>query len=152
MEVELMEKGFTIDGATKRTIIRITEYLLTPGEINLSWNDISNVLLQDGKTVIAFGSGTGKNRGVKACNSALSNYRTASRAANKPTRSLFHLIGPKNLLLKEVNDAREMIEKSVYPTSRVVFGVARDDKVSDEVRITILATGEDTYKKQLNHI
>lgn len=135
-----MEKGFTIDGTTKRKVIRIAKCLLPPGEINLGWNDISNVLLQDGKTVIAFGSGTGESRWTKACDNALSNYKAVSQTIKKPTRLLFRLIGPRNLLLKEVNDAREMIEKSVCPTSEVVFGVARDDSLNDEVRITIIAT------------
>jgi cell division protein FtsZ len=140
MEVELMEKGFTIDAATKITVIRIAECLLTPGDINLNWNDISNVLLQEGESVIACGSGTGKSRSTKACDNALSNYKTAYQTTKKSARLLFRLVGPKNLLLKEVNDAREMIEKSVYSTSGVVFGVARDDSLNDEVRITIMAT------------
>ena len=135
-----MEKGFTIDATTKRTVIRIAEYMLTPGDINLSCNDLSDVLLQHGETVIAFGSGTGESRGMKACENALSNYRAASHTTNKPARLLFRLIGPEDLLLKEVNDAREMIEKSVCPASGVVFGVARDDSLNDEVRITIITT------------
>jgi cell division protein FtsZ len=135
-----MEKGFAIDATTKRTVIRIAECLLTPGEINLSWNDVSNVLLQNGETVTAFGSGTGESRGMKACENALSNYRAASHTTNKPAKLLFRLIGPEDLLLKEVNDAREMIEKSVCPTSGIVFGVARNDSLNDELRITIIAT------------
>ena len=134
-----MEKGFTIDGATKRTIIRIAEYLLTPGEINLSWNDIGNVLLQDGETVIAFGSGTGSNRAIKACEDALSSYRSAAGTTVRPGRLVFRAVGPGNLLLKEVNDAREMIEGSLCPASQAVFGVACDHGLKDEVRITILA-------------
>ena len=135
-----MEKGFIIDGSAKRKVIRIAKCLLAPGEINLSWNDISKVLLQDGKTVIAFGSGTGKSRETKACGNALSNYRAISQTTKKPSQLLFRLIGPKNLLLKEVNNAREMMERSVCPASEVIFGVARDDSLNDEVRITLMAT------------
>lgn len=137
---ELMEKGFTIDRMTKEKLVRIAECLLTPGEINLSWNDISDVLLQDGETVIAFDSGTGKSRWIKACSGALSNYRTASQMARRTKRLLFRVVGPENLLLKEVNDAKKMIEGSLCPTSEVVFGVARDESLKDEVRITIIAT------------
>ena len=133
-----MEKGFTIDGTTKRTVIGMAECLLAPGEINLGWNDISNVLLQEGETVIAFGCGTGKDRAIKACKDALSNYRTASRMTKRPARLLFRLTGPENLLLKEVNDVREMIERSVCPAAEVIFGVARDGSLNDEVRITLL--------------
>jgi len=86
-----MEKGFTIDATTRRTVIRIEEHMLTPGDINLSCNDISNVLLQDGETVIAFGSGAGESRGIKACDNAPSNYRTACRTTRKPTKLLLPL-------------------------------------------------------------
>ena len=44
------------------------------------------------------------------------------------------------LLLSEVNDAREMIEKSVHPDADVIFGVARDSSLNDEVRIILLGT------------
>ena len=134
-----MEKGFTIDGTTKRTVIGIAECLLAPGEINLGWNDISNVLLQDGETVIAFGCGTGKSRAIKACEDALSNYRTAAGTTMGAARLLFRLTGPEDLVLKELNDAREMIERSVCPAAEVIFGVARDGSLNDEVRIIILA-------------
>ena len=74
-----MGKRFTIDTTTKRTIISMAECLLAPGEINLGWDDIGNVLLQRGETVIASGSGTGESRAIKACDDALSSYRTAAK-------------------------------------------------------------------------
>jgi cell division protein FtsZ len=137
-----MGKGFTIDGAIKGTVISMAECLLAPGEINLGWNDISNVLLQDGETVIAFGSGTGKSRTTKACEDALSVYRTTMGTTRKAGRLLFRLTGPENLLLKVVNDTREMIERSLCPTAEVVFGVARDNSLNDEIRIILLTTLE----------
>ncbi len=135
-----MRKGFTIEGTTKRNVTDMANCLLAPGEINLGWNDISDVLLQDGETVIALGSGTGKSRAIKACNDALSKYRTATGMTRKTTRLLFRLMGPENLLLSEVNDAREMIERSVCPTAEVIFGVARDSSLNDEVRLILLTT------------
>lgn len=135
-----MGKGFIISGTTKRTVTSMAECLLSPGEINLGWNDISNVLLQDGETVIVFGSGIGKSRATKACNDALSKYRTATGMTKRPARLLFRLMGPENLLLREVNDAREMIERSVCPTTEVIFGAARDSSLNDEVRIILLTT------------
>jgi cell division GTPase FtsZ len=135
-----MGKGFTINGTTKQTVIETAERLLAPGEINLRWHDISNVLLHYGETVIAFGSGIGMNRATKACDDALFAYKIANRTTKRATRLLFHLTGPENLLLKEVNDARETIERSLCPTAEVTFGVARDSSLSDEVRIIVLTT------------
>lgn len=90
--------------------------------------------------MIAFGSGTGRGRGIEACNRALSNHRTVSQMMRRPKRLLFRMVGPENLLLKEVNGAKKMIESSLCPTSEVVFGVARDESLNDEVRITIITT------------
>lgn len=135
-----MAKGFTIDGTTKWTVTGMAQCLLASGEINLGWKDISNMLLQDGETVIAFGCGTGKSRATKACDDALSNYRTAAGMTKRAARLLFRLMGPQNLLLKKMNDAREIIERSICPDAEMVFGVGRDNSLNDEVRIIILAT------------
>ena len=134
-----MGKGFIIDPKIKREVGRIGECLLGSGEIDIEWNHIRDVLLQDRKTIIAFGSGTGRNRATKACKDALSRYRYAAGTTIRPRRLVFRAVGPGNLLLKEVNDAREMVEGSLCPASQAVFGVARDYGLKDEVRITILA-------------
>ncbi|MDP2920199.1 MAG: hypothetical protein Q8O43_08290 [Dehalococcoidia bacterium] len=140
-----MGKGFIIDGTTKQTVIDTAECLLAPGAINLGWHDISNVLLHDGETVIAFGSGTGKSRATKACDDTLSGYRTAAGTTKRPAKALFRLTGPENLLLKEVNDVREAIERSVGTTGDVTFGVACDNSLNDEVRIILLTTLEEKH-------
>ncbi len=137
-----MGKGFIINGTTMQTVIDAAERLLVPGSINLGWEDINKVLLHDGEAVIAFGSGTGESRATKACEDALSNYRTAAGMTGRAATLLFRLTGPEDLLLKEVNDAREMIERSVCPATEVIFGVARDNSLNDEVRIILLTTLE----------
>lgn len=141
-----MGKEFVIDGMTKQTVSDMARCLLAPGEINLGWNDIGSVLLHDGETVIAFGSGTGKVRALDACHDTLSHYRTAASVTKRAARVLFRLTGPANLLLREVNNAREMIESSLRPAIEVVFGVARDNSLNDEVRIILLATLEEKPK------
>lgn len=58
----------------------------------------------------------------------------------RAARLLFRLMGPQNLLLKKMNDVREIIERSICPDAEMVFGVGRDNSLNDEVRIIILAT------------
>jgi cell division protein FtsZ len=133
-----MHKSFAIAPKIKTSVILMAGCLLAPGEIDIGWDYIRDVLLQDRKTVIAFGSGTGKNRAVKACQDALGSYRSAAGTTMMPARLLFRAVGPEDLLLKEVNDAREMIDGSLSPASEMIFGVALDDSLKDEVRITML--------------
>jgi cell division GTPase FtsZ len=134
-----MGKGFTIDRKIKREVGRIAECLLAPGEIDIEWDHIRDVLIRNRKTIIAFGSGTGKSRAIKACEDALGGYRSAAGTTMRPRRVVFRAVGPANLLLKEVNDAREMIQQSLCPGSEVVFGVARHHGLKAGVRITVLA-------------
>jgi len=121
---------------------RYAQCLLVAGEINLGWDDIQKVLLQDGKRVIVYGSGKGKRRALDACQGALSRFRAAVGTTMKPLRLHFRLIGSESLLLKEVNDVKETIEGSLSPTSEVSFGVARDVGLKNEVGITLIGTLE----------
>ncbi len=50
------------------------------------------------------------------------------------------MTGPENLTLREVNDIREAIERSIMTTGDVIFGVSIDHSLNDEVRITLLTT------------
>jgi len=102
-----MGKGFVVNGTTMQTVIDVTERLLAPGAINLSWHDINKVLLFDGEIVIAFGSGTGNARSIKACDDTLLSYKIAAGNDRRPARALFRVTGPENLLLSEVNAIRE---------------------------------------------
>ena len=134
-----MGQAIIIDGTTKQAIMDVAERLLKPGEINLGWNDVKTVLLQDVETKVSFGSRTGQNRTLKACEDAPASHRTATMA-KAATKVLFHLTGPENLLLGEVNDAIDMIKRIVWPSAEVIFGVARDGSLKDEVRIILLTT------------
>ena len=136
--VKRMEKGFAIDRKTKREVVRIAECLLAPGEIDIEWNHIRDVLLGNRKTIVAFGSGTGESRAVKACEDALSGYRSVAGTSRRPKRLILRVVGPRSLLLSEVNDAREVIEGSLCPASEAVFGVAHDNRLRDELRVVIL--------------
>jgi len=131
-------KGFAIDRKIKREIVPMLECLLAPGEIDIEWNHIRDVLLGNRKTIVAFGSGTGESRAIKASEDALSSYRGVAGTTVRPERLVFRVIGPTSLLLMEVNEAREMIEGSLRPASEVVFGVARDDRLKDGLRVVIL--------------
>lgn len=133
-----MGETYIVDGTTKQAIMRMTECLLAPGEIKLGWNDIRKVLGQDGMTAISFGSGTGHDRVYKACEDALASHQ-AFTMAKTATKVLFHLTGTESLLLKEVNAAINVI-KTTWPSVEPIFGVARNSKLSDEVRIILLTT------------
>ncbi len=133
-----MGKGFIVNGTTMQTVIDATERLLAPATINLGWIDIDKILLFDGEIVIAFGSGTGDARSIKACDDTLFSFQLAAGDGRRPVRALFRVTGPENLLLSEVNAIREKIEGLVGTTDRVTYGVAVDNRLDDELKIILL--------------
>jgi hypothetical protein len=134
-----MGNGFVVNGTTVQTVINTAERLLAPGAISLSWQDINSILLHDGEAVIAFGSGFGRNRAIKACEDTILGYKMATGTSERPMKAVFHVTGPKNFSLYEVNNAKEAIDRLVRPIGEVIFGVAVDNSLDDEVRIVLLA-------------
>ena len=54
---------------------------------------------------------------------------------------LFNITGPANLGLQEVNSAARVIAEVVDPDAEIIFGTAIDPDLTDEVHITVIATG-----------
>jgi len=145
LNLDMMSKAFVIGNTTKQTVRRLASYLLHLGEINLDYGDLMSVLCQEGRTIISSGIGAGQNRAIKACEAALANHLAATPATKATGKALFHLTGPDDLLLGEVNDAVSMVKKALAPPDGLIFGVARDGKLIDKVRIVIFATHSHQY-------
>jgi len=146
-----MGKAFIINDKVKQAVGIITDLLVTPVEINIGHSDIKAIMGQQGPVLISTGSGTGKDRILKACHDVLANpwKETTIKAA---TKVLVNITGPSDLLLKEVNDGLDIIKEAVSPTAEVIFGVAHDRKLHNQARVVLLASqGTETgmYKKLL---
>jgi len=141
-EVRTVDRAFkAVDNMVKETIEGITELIQTTGEIDISYSDIRAIMHQKGPILISTGSGTGKDRAIDACQAALSNPLIDASMFKVATKVLFNITGPSDLLLKEVNDAVDVIKEGVDTTTEVIFGVTLDSKLNDEVKVILFAVG-----------
>jgi len=139
-EVRTVDSAFkAVDNMVKETIEGITELIQTTGEIDISYSDIRAIMHQKGPILISTGSGTGKDRAIDACQAALSNPLIDASMFKVATKVLFNITGPSDLLLKEVNDAVDVIKEGVDTTTEVIFGVTLDSKLNDEVKVILFA-------------
>jgi cell division protein FtsZ len=60
---------------------------------------------------------------------------------------LFNVTGGSDLGLFEVNEAAEVIKEAADPEANIIFGTVIDDRMRDEVKVTVIATGFDATKK-----
>ncbi len=147
-EVRTVDSAFkAVDNMVKETIEGITELIQTTGEIDISYSDIRAIMRQKGPILISTGSATGKNRAIDACQAALSNPLIDASMLKVATKVLFNITGPSDLLLKEVNDAVDVIKKEANASAEVIFGVTLTSKLNDEVKIILFAAGDDSLGK-----
>jgi cell division protein FtsZ len=141
----------------------ISEVITVPGMINLDFADVSAVMKDAGPAWMSIGHGSNKNRAIDAAKEALASpLLDVTIEGSKGV--LFNVVGGADLTLFEVNEAAEVIRNAVDPDANIIFGVAHDPNMGDDLRITLIATGfisktefdgdteEDEITKQLKSI
>ena len=128
------------DDVLRHGVQAISEVITVPGLINLDFADVKAVMKDAGPAWMSIGVGSGKNRAVEAAKEALASpLLDVSIDGSKGV--LFNVVGGSSLTLFEVNEAAEIIKQAVDPEANIIFGVAHDPNMDNEVRITLIATG-----------
>jgi len=147
--IQLCDQKMSIDGAFKvadevlhHGVQAIAEVITVPGLINLDFADIRTIMKDAGPAWMSIGKGTGPNRAADAAKQALASpLLDVSMEGAKGV--LFNITGGSSLTLFEVNAAAEVIKQAVDPNANVIFGVALEENMNQEVRLVLIATGFD---------
>src|ERR671922_167408 len=118
----------------------ITDLITTPGLINLDFADVKAILTEAGSALMGIGNARGDNRSVEAARSAISSPLLES-SIDGARGILISITGGNDLTLYEVNEAARVISDHAHPEANVIAGMAIDDSLGDEVRVTVIAAG-----------
>jgi len=128
------------DDVLRHGVQAIAEVITTPGMINLDFADVKAVMQDAGPAWMSMGRGSGQNRATDAAKEALASpLLDVSIQGSKAV--LFNVVGGSSLTLYEVNQAADVIKGAVDPDANIIFGVANDPAMDNEVRITLITTG-----------
>jgi cell division protein FtsZ len=128
------------DDVLRHGVQAISEVITVPGLINLDFADVKAIMKDAGPAWMSIGIASGKNRAVEAAKEALSSpLLDVSVGGSKGV--LFNVIGGSSLTLFEVNEAADVIKEAVDPEANIIFGVAHDPNMDNDVQITLIATG-----------
>jgi cell division protein FtsZ len=99
-------------------------------------------MTETGSALMGIGSGSGEARAMEAARAAISSplLETSIEGARGV---LLNITGGPDLSLYEVNEAAEVIAQAADPEANIIFGAVIDSRISDEVRVTVIATGFD---------
>ncbi len=146
-KVTLLEAFRLADEVLREGVQGISDLITVPGLINLDFADVRAVMADAGTALMGIGTGSGESRATDAAQAAISSPLLET-SIDGATRILFNVTGGSDLSLSEVEEAAQVIRSaSESPDTNVLFGVVVGDEPSDEVRITVLATGFDRSRR-----
>ncbi len=128
------------DDVLRHGVQAIAEVITVPGLINLDFADVKAVMKDAGPAWMSIGVSSGKNRAQDAAKEALASP-LLDVSVEESKGVLFNVVGSSSLTLLEVNEAAEVIRQAVTPNANIIFGVAHDPNMEQEIRITLIATG-----------
>jgi len=111
-----------------------------PGLINLDFADVRTIMSEAGNALLGIGMGTGERRAIDAAEHAVSSplLETSMEGARS---ILLSITGGPNLSLWEVNEAAKAVAEAAHPDANIIFGAMLDEKLDDQVWVTVVATG-----------
>lgn len=126
------------DSVLQQGIQAIAEVVTVPGEINVDFADVKTILTNAGPAWLAIGRGKGESRARDAAKMATKSP-LLDIAMDGAKRVLFVISGGPTLSLQEVQDAANVIQELSDPEANIIFGTCRDQRLEDEVKITMVA-------------
>jgi cell division protein FtsZ len=144
----LIESFKAVDEVLRRGVRGIIDIIAIPGYVNLDFADVRAVMKDGGAAVLGVGRATGESRAVEAAQQAMSTTLLEDRI-DGATAILLNVAGSASLGLDEVTAAADSVRASAHPDANVIFGASIDPRLSDEVQVTVIATGFDTSRREL---
>jgi len=130
------------DDVLRQGIQGISELITVPGLINLDFADVRAIMSEGGAALMAVGHASGDERAREAAEMAISS-QLLDITIDGARGILFNVTGGPSLTLFEVNQAAAIIKETAHPDVNLIFGAVVDPNLTDEVRITVIATGFD---------
>jgi len=140
-QTTLREAFKVADDVLKQSVKGISELIVVPALINLDFADVRSVMTGMGQALMGIGMGRGENRAVDAASNAVSSPLLEDTSIEGAQGILIQISGGSDLTISDVNEASSIIQKMAHEDANIIWGANIDDSISDEIRVTVIATG-----------
>jgi cell division protein FtsZ len=135
-----------VDDVLRQGVAGISDIITVPGLINLDFADVRAIMKEAGSALMGIGRASGENRALDAARQAVASPLLEINIAGAQG-ILFNITGSSNLTLWEVTEAAEEIRAAADPEANIIFGTSFNERLGDEVMITVIATGFDGRRR-----
>jgi len=142
----LLEAFAIADDVLRQGVQGIAEIITVPGVINADFADVKAVMANAGSALMGIGQANGENKAIEAAKSAI-NSNLLDMSIDGARGIVFTITGGPDLSMNEVSDAAKVITSAADEDAKIIFGAVIDEKMKDQIKITVVATGFDGKSK-----
>jgi cell division protein FtsZ len=129
------------DDILRQAVQGISDIITIPGIINRDFADVKAIMAGMGYAVMGTSTGKGERRALEAAQRAIASPLLEAGAIDGARGILLNITGSSSLKLAEVYEASTIIQSAAHEDANIIFGAVLDEKMKDEVKITVIATG-----------
>jgi cell division protein FtsZ len=140
-QTAMVEAFRVADDVLRQGVQGISDLVTLPGLINLDFADVRTIMSSAGNALLGIGMGAGgEHRAIEAAMAAVASplLETSMEGARS---ILLSITGGRDLSLWEVNEAAKAVSEAAHPDANIIFGAMVDEKLDDQVWVTVVATG-----------
>ena len=130
------------DDVLRQAVTSISDLIKNTGFINLDFADVTTIMQNAGFAHMGVGHATGKGKAEDAARMAVASPLMET-SINGAHGVLINITGSEDRGLEDVESAARLVQEAAHPDANIIFGATFDDKMQDEIRVTVIATGFD---------
>ena len=143
----MLEAFKEVDNVLRRGVQSISDLIAVVGLVNLDFADVQSVMKDSGHAIIGIGIGMGEDRAIEAAQQAVSSPLLETSISGA-TDAIINITGGVNLTLFEAEQAAEVVRAASGTDINTIFGSVINENLSDEVIVTVIATGFDKKTRE----
>ena len=145
----LLDSFKIADNILRQGVQGIAEIITVPGIVNADFNDVRAIMANTGSALMGIGQATGENKAEEAVRAAV-NSNLLETSINGAKGIVFTITGGPDLSMMEVSEAARIISSLADEDAKIIFGAVIDERLKDELKVTIVATGFNDQERPAN--
>ena len=141
-KITLMNAFQASDNVLRQGVESISALINVPAFINLDFADVRSIMKDAGYAHMGVGSAKGAGKAENAAKAAISSPLLETSIAGAHG-VIINITSSPDIGLEDVETAAGLITQSAHPDANIIWGTAFDENLSDEMRVTVVATGFD---------
>jgi len=138
----LLEAFKIADDVLRQGVQGIAEIITVPGIINADFADVKAVMSNAGSALMGIGTASGENKAIEAAKDAI-NSNLLDMSIDGARGIVFTITGGPDMSMTEVSEAAKVITSAADEDAKIIFGAVIDEKMKDQIKVTVVATGFD---------